>query len=173
MIDNNLYHDPNEYWLHRGSFDADDAADGGCMSLICYTAALLLFILACILLSGCSPKVIENTIVKTDTCYVEKWRRDSIFQHDSIYVHEYTKGDTVYRDKIQWLTKYKEVFLRDTAYISRTDTITNTKIEKVEKALSGWQWFQIWTGRIVIIALALAAAVWGARRWLRAHIKQP
>ena len=165
MID---YSDPNDYWLNHGDYDQFE--DNGCLAPACYIGVLLLFILACILLSGCSPKVIENTIVKTDTCYVEKWRRDSIFQHDSIYVHEYTKGDTVYRDRDRWITKYKEVFIRDTAYISRTDTITNTKIEKVEKALSGWQWFQIWAGRLVLIALALAAAVWGARRWLRVKL---
>ncbi|MCR5366523.1 MAG: hypothetical protein K6E67_10325 [Prevotella sp.] len=150
--------------------DGKDKYTDGFLTFAGYTSAILLFLLAWILLTGCSPRVIENTIIRTDTCYVEKWRRDSIFQHDSIYVHEYVKGDTVYRDSDRWHTLWKELVIRDTAYVSRTDTITQAKIEQVAKPLSGWQWIQIWAGRIVIIALALAAAVCGVRRWLRAKL---
>lgn len=162
------YKNPDDYWLCHADYDQYD--DNGCLAPTCYAAILIIFILACVFLAGCSPKVIENTIVQHDTCYVEKYRRDSIWQHDSIYVHEYSKGDTVYRDRDRWITKYKEMFIRDTAYISRTDTITQTKIQQVKKTLSGWQWFQIWAGRLVLIALTLAAVVWGVRRWLRVKL---
>jgi hypothetical protein len=41
-------------------------------------------------------------------------------------------------------------------------TVTTTK--EVPRKLSGWQWFQIWTGRLALLAIALAAGVVIVRR---------
>ena len=58
---------------------------------------VLLLMTAAMLLAGCrSVRYVEVEKVKTDTTYVTKLHRDSIFKHDSIYVHEWLRGDTVF-----------------------------------------------------------------------------
>jgi hypothetical protein len=39
-----------------------------------------------------------------------------------------------------------------------------TDIKEVPRKLNGWQWFQIWTGRLALLAIALAAGVVIIRR---------
>ena len=122
---------------------------------------MLAFIfLVCVVVAGCSPKIIEHEVVKHDTTYIEKMRRDSIYMHDSIYVHEYTKGDTVYRDRDRWHYGWRDRLVHDSIYIAQRDTITQTEVREVERELSGWQWFQIWAGRIALIVAA------GCLAWL-------
>ena len=123
----------------------------------CFVGMVLMALVG--LLSGCSPRIIEHEIVKHDTTYVEKLRRDSIYMHDSIYVHEYTQGDTVYRERDRWHYAWRDRLVHDSIYIAQRDTITNTEIREVERELSGWQWFQIWAGRIALI-IAAAFLVW-------------
>lgn len=122
---------------------------------------MLAFIfLVCVVVAGCSPKIIEHEVVKHDTTYIEKMRRDSIYMHDSIYLHEYTKGDTVYRDRDRWHYGWRDRLVHDSIYIAQRDTITQTEVREVERELSGWQWFQIWAGRIALIVAA------GCLAWL-------
>ena len=45
---------------------------------------------------GCKTKVVTVEKVRTDTKYVTKLQRDSIHIHDSIFVNQWQKGDTVY-----------------------------------------------------------------------------
>ena len=61
--------------------------------------------------------------VRTDTTYITKHQRDSIWLHDSVFVKEWTAGDTVYRDRVQWHTKYVEKQVRDTIYQHRVDSV--------------------------------------------------
>jgi len=130
-------------------------------------AAVIFGIVVVILLmmTSCSPKIIENTIVKHDTTYIQKLRHDSVYVKDSVFVHQWHKGDTVVLEKERWHTAWRERVVKDTAYISRSDTVRVTKTQEVAKPLSGWQWFQIWAGRLVLIALAVAAAVVVVRRF--------
>ena len=107
------------------------------------------------LLSGCSPKIIEHEVVKHDTTYIEKLRYDSIYKHDSIYIREYQKGDTVYRERDRWHYAWRDRLVHDSIYIAQRDTIKQTEIREVERKLSGWQWFQIWAGRIAICLVGL------------------
>ena len=76
--------------------------------------------------------------VQRDTTYVTKHQRDSIWLHDSVFVKEWTAGDTVYRDRIQWHTKYIEHEVHDTVYHATHDTIPQPYpvIKEVEKQLS-------------------------------------
>lgn len=60
-------------------------------SIIITMVILFLLCLCC----GCSPKIIEREVIKTDTCFIQKERRDSIYLKDSVYVKEWIQGDTV------------------------------------------------------------------------------
>ena len=80
----------------------------------------LAFLIAISLLASCRQvEYVTVEKVRTDTTYITKWQRDSVWLHDSIMVTE--KGDTVRIEK--WHTKYVEKQVHDTLYQSKTDSI--------------------------------------------------
>ena len=122
---------------------------------------LLMWVVAIILasmLTGCrSVKYVPVEVVKTDTTYINKMQRDSIYQLDSIYIRD--KGDTVLITKTKYI--YRDKLVRDTVYASKTDSIQVPY--PVEKELTRWQQFRLdvggWaigilTGAVLIIIFA-------------------
>ena len=131
--------------------------------------ACLAYIVMAMMLSGCTTtKYVPVTVTHTDTLRFMHERHDSIWLHDSIYQREYMRGDTVYRYIDRWHNQYIKQFLRDTAYISRRDTVPVPypvkKYVKVPAQLSWHQQARLWIGNIVLVALAVAAAVWIIRK---------
>lgn len=93
---------------------------GRTLGWICTTLFIGMMIVALAMLSSCTTtKVVTVEKVKTDTTYITKHQRDSVWLHDSIQVTE--KGDTVRIEK--WHTKYIEREVHDTLYQSKTDSI--------------------------------------------------
>ena len=80
-------------------------------------------IITCFVISlmlGCkSVKHVPVETVKTEKEYVDRWNRDSVYIRDSVFV--LVKGDTVFKDRYRIV--YKDRYSRDTAYISKVDTI--------------------------------------------------
>lgn len=72
-----------------------------------------------VMLSSCSPKVIYVPEVHTDSIYITKHQKDSVWLHDSILVTE--KGDTIRVEK--WHTKYIERQVHDTCFVTKTDSV--------------------------------------------------
>ena len=72
-----------------------------------------------LMLTGCSPKVIYVPEVHTDSIYITKHQKDSVWLHDSILVTE--KGDTIRVEK--WHTKYIERQVHDTCFVTKTDSV--------------------------------------------------
>ena len=120
-------------------------------------SVVIVFIILCwYLLAGCSPKVVTVERVKHDSIYITKHQRDSIWQHDSIYVKEYSKGDTVFVELTKWVDIYKEKLKVDTAYIERIDSIPVPY--PIEKKITLWQKSQYClTGAGVVVVLAIIA----------------
>ena len=83
--------------------------------LILKTLFLLLFLTT--IVSCTTTKIIEVPVETIKTEYIKQVKYDSIYSKDSIYIIQ--KGDTIYNNKVQYLSKYK--YLRDT--INITDTI--------------------------------------------------
>ena len=105
-------------------------------------------------LTSCkSVRYVTVEKVRTDTTYITKHQRDSIWLHDSIHVTE--KGDTVRIEK--WHTKYVEKEVHDTLYQSRTDSIPvpYPVKEYVKKPLSWWQKTLQRIGGAVLMAAVL------------------
>ena len=94
-------------------------------------------------------------ITKTDT-FVQ---RDSIHTRDSIYLHEWQQGDTIYRDRHHYHTIYQDRW-RDRTH---TDTIMKTDTIQVpypvEKPLTRWEKFCIDYGKMGAGATAALAAL--------------
>ena len=77
-------------------------------------------IMLMIFLSSCTTtKVVTVEKVNTDTTYITKHQRDSVWLHDSIHVTE--RGDTIRIER--WYTKYVEREVHDTLYQSKHDSI--------------------------------------------------
>lgn len=122
----------------------------------CLFSMLLAVVLAlAFLLFGCTTeRIVTVERVRTDTTFITKQQRDSIWLHDSVKVSE--KGDTVRIEK--WHTKYVERLVHDTLYKSKTDSIPvpYPVVKEVEKKLSATQ-----KGLMTVGLLSLMAAVIG------------
>lgn len=102
----------------------------------------LIAIFGLISMSSCTQtKYVEKMleVVKRDTLYQVKIKRDSIHLKDSIYLNVYTKGDTVYRDKYRERIQYINKLKTDTVYKSKVDTVyKNVTVEKIVQSPGTW-----------------------------------
>jgi len=113
----------------------------------------LMSVVLCAILMSCRSQqiIIPNDTTTNTNRYHGHYERDSIYLHDSIYVREYIKGDTIFIDKIvehfkdRWLTRTDTLSQTDTVTI--TQTITQTITEK-EKYVPG---FYKWCAGILIV----------------------
>ena len=133
-----------------------DAKLLGCLYGTSAGIFLFLALLLCLLFGSCkSVKYVPVVEHHTDTTYVTKQARDSIWLHDSIYVSEKQKGDTILLTSIKWHTKYIEKLRTDTIYEHKVDSVgVPYPVEvKVEKPLNWWQKFRLTLGDTALIAL--------------------
>lgn len=96
------------------------------------TALLLLVVWSCR-----TTEYVPVEVVRTDTTYINKMQRDSIYQLDSIYVVD--RGDTVLITKTKYV--YKDRLVRDTVYMSKTDSIQVPY--PIERKLTRWEQFRL------------------------------
>ena len=104
---------------------------------------LVIILATLLMLAGCKTKERVVTVIEshTDTLWQSHTLRDSIRIHDSIYVNQYLKGDTVVVEKQVWHTAWRERVKTDTVYKSKTDSVPvpYPVIKEVEKKLSKTQ----------------------------------
>ena len=105
-----------------------------------------------------SVQYVPVEVIKTDTTYINKIQRDSIYQLDSVYIRD--KGDTVLITKTRYL--YRDKLIRDTVYMNHVDSVQVPY--PVEKELTRWEQFRLdvggWAFGIIIIATLIIV------RWL-------
>lgn len=110
------------------------------------------------LLAGCkSVQYVPVETVRTDSIYVDRYQRDSIYQRDSVFVNRWTAGDTIYQDKVVWKYVYRDKVKYDTVAILRSDTINVPY--PVECKLSKWEQLKLnvggWAISIIIIIVLI------------------
>jgi len=116
----------------------------------------LMSVVLCAMLMSCAHTqyVVPNDTTTNTNRYHGHYERDSIYLHDSIYVREYTKGDTVFIDKIvehfkdRWLTRTDTLSQIDTVTITQTQTVTVS--EKVKFVPGFYKWC---TGILIVFVL--------------------
>lgn len=118
---------------------------------------IMICVIICIL-SGCkSTKYIPLETVRTDSIYVDRYQRDSIYQRDSVFVNRWIAGDTIYQDKVVWKYVYRDKVKYDTVAILRSDTINVPY--PVECKLSKWEQLKLnvggWAISIIIIIVLI------------------
>lgn len=139
---------------------------GGCLShVIAFAIGALIMAL---MFTSCKTKtvVVKVPEVHTDTLYQVKEQKDSIWQHDSVYVHQWMKGDTIYQETAKWHTKYIERLRTDTLYQHRVDSVSvpYPVEKKVPAELNWWQHLRLWVGNIALMLLAFLAVCYLLRR---------
>ena len=138
------------------------------MDAIKKMACLLVAIVA---LASCKTKTVVVTVpeVRTDTTYITKEQRDSIWLHDSIYVSEKQKDDTIYLYQERWHTKYVEKLKTDTIYQHKVDSVgVPYPVEvKVEKKLNWWQNMRMTLGTIALIGIFLWIVGQGIKLYMK------
>ena len=160
------YSNPNDPWQYDPykGMSEEERMKAGCFQGVFFVLAFLMGLIICALLSSCSAtKVVEVEKVRTDTTYITKWQRDSLWLHDSIHVTE--KGDTVRIER--WHTKYVEKQVHDTTYVATHDTIPQPYevVMEVAAELSWWQRVRLWLGNAVLLALLGVVSYYGWRLW--------
>ena len=156
MID---YNNPDSYWLNTVNNPYKDMNDqerlkAGCMQMVMFILMLIVGLSLCALMGSCTTTkyvpVIENHM---DTLWQNNIMRDSIYLHDSTFIHY--NGDTVWVEK--WHTKYRDRQVHDTIYKSRTDSIpVPYSVEKlIEKPLAWWQKTLMYVGGLSILILCI------------------
>lgn len=117
--------------------------------------------MACILISmltGCkSTKYIPIETVRTDSVYIDRFQRDSIYQRDSVFVNRWTAGDTVYQDKIVYKYVYRDKVKYDTVSVLRSDTARVPY--PVERRLTTWEEVRLNVGGWVIALVVITIFV--------------
>jgi hypothetical protein len=117
----------------------------------------LLIITSLAVLTGC--KQTEYVVVPeyhTDTLRVAQIVTDSVYKHDSIYIHE--NSDTVLIEK--WHTVWQNHTAHDTVYKSRVDTIAKPYpvIKEVPAELTWWQKTRMYAGDALLLLLVAVLA---------------
>ena len=122
------------------------------------TLVVIIILLACLSFCGCTKtEYVTVEKIRTDTTYITKHQRDSVWLHDSVMVSE--KGDTVKIEK--WHTKYVEKQVHDTLYQSKIDSVPAPYpvTEYVEKKLSTWQVVLMTIGTLTLMGIIIFAAI--------------
>lgn len=106
---------------------------------------------ACLLASCSVPRTVTRTEYRTDVQYRDRWRTDSVYIRDSVYVRE--RGDTVYVDR--WRTEWRdrEIAVHDTVF--RTDTVTDYRERVVRERYTP----PFLTGSTIALWVIVAAAM--------------
>ena len=101
--------------------------------------------------------------VRTDTTYITKHQRDSVWLHDSTFVK--VAGDTVWIER--WHTKWENHLAHDTIYRSRVDSVPvpYPVTQYVEKPRSKFEKGLMGVGILSLMALVVFI-VWKVKRFL-------
>jgi len=137
----------------------------GCVGVLLWMLIILLAGFVLIGLGACrSVRYIPVESVRHDSVVTILHHRDSIYQHDSVYIKE--KADTLLIER--WHTRWRDRVSHDTLYISKTDTIripvpVERKLTKAERTyITIGKWF---VGVVAGLVLAAICFIFFRRRW--------
>ena len=109
-----------------------------------------------------------SPLAKGHTLVITKHERDSIYLHDSTFVREYVKGDTVRIVTEMWHTAWRDRWRTDTVYRSRVDSVLlpYEVVKEVPRELTRWQRARIHMGELLLALIAAAAGfgLWRLKR---------
>lgn len=137
----------------------------GCLGVLLWMLIILLAGFVLIGLGACrSVRYIPVESVRHDSVVTILHQRDSIYQHDSVYIKE--KADTVLIER--WHTRWRDRVSHDTLYMSKTDTIrvpvpVERKLSKAERTyitIGKWS-----VGAVAGLVLAMICFIFFRRKF--------
>ena len=115
-------------------------------------------------LTSCSPRVRVVPVDRTRVEWHDRWRLDSIYVHDSIYLTERMAGDTIY--KVKEVYRWRDRWRIDTINTGHIDSVRVTEVVEVPAKLTAWQAMRL-KAFAPLLAIALALGAWVSRKlWL-------
>lgn len=124
----------------------------------------IIILLASAICSCRSVEYVPVETVRSDTLYINRLQRDSVFVADSVYVRE--KGDTVQIVRTRYVDRWR--VHTDTLRAVSNDTIRVPY--PIERELTKWQRIKLDAGGIaigVVAAALLSIVVWLVLRFRR------
>lgn len=130
--------------------------------------APLVILIVLVLLASCKTRqVTEYVTIEVPRVHTE-WKtdtlRDSVHVTDSVTV--YTKGDTVFTEKLRYVTKWRE----RSKIVNTTDTLYKVVDRpvpvEVEKKITRWQKIRMDIGSLLLSILGLSAIYYIIKRFV-------
>lgn len=119
---------------------------------------LILGLLSVVVFAGCTTtRYVPVPSVSVDSVYVDRFHRDSVYLHDSVFVNQYSKGDTVFVDKVVTRYKYKDRWRHDTVAVVRVDSVRVPY--PIEKDLGWWEKTRLYSFPVLVAMVAVLAFV--------------
>ena len=119
---------------------------------------LILGLLSVVVFAGCTTtRYVPVPSVSVDSVYVDRWLRDSVYLHDSVFVNQYSKGDTLFVDKVVTKYKYKDRWRQDTVAVVRADSVQVPY--PIEKDLGWWEKTRLYSFPVLVAMVAVLAFV--------------
>ena len=125
------------------------------MKAFLYSLIVFIIFMTC----SCRTEYIPIETVRTDSIFLAKLQKDSIYIKDSVFVRQ--GNDTVWKEKYKQIYKY--VLQRDTVYISRIDSVQVPV--PVEKKIGFWEQKKQEAG-LIIIGMVITLAILLLRKWM-------
>lgn len=123
----------------------------------CIKGLIFSVLLVCLCVGCKTVSYVPVTQQLHDSVYVDRWLRDSVYLHDSVFVNHYSKGDTVYVDKVVTKYMYKDRWRFDTVAVTRVDSVRVPY--PVEKELSWWEETRMHSFPILVAIVAVLAFI--------------
>lgn len=110
------------------------------------------------LLCGCKTvRYVPVETVRTDSVYVDRFARDSVYLRDSVYINRWTYGDTVFVDKVSVKYLYRDRWRYDTVAVVRTDSVRVPY--PIGKDLGWWEKTRLYSFPVLVAMVAVLAFV--------------
>ena len=113
---------------------------------------------------SCTTKYVPAETVRVDSIFVANVERDSIYEHDSVFVA--LKADTVFLSRVQY--RYHDRYIRDTVSVLRCDTVTKLITVEVERNMTFWERLKLKAWSFFAIIIFIWCFIFIVKKWFGA-----
>ena len=120
----------------------------------------------CALVTGCkTPEYVEVPVTHTE--YVYRDRVDSVAVHDSVYIKEWQKGDTIRVVEYRHIDRFRYIYATDTLIQRDTISVVHTEVvERTTNKMNSLQSAFFWLG---LLAFFIVIGYLAYRLLLKKH----
>ena len=149
--------------MRRNDMDDFDFEEYLMDVMLSVVVCIVVFVTVIAVFTSCTTtRYVQVPATVHDTLRQTARHTDTLLMHDKEYVNVYTRGDTVYKDRLVYRDRNHTSTVHDTTYIHKTDTVSVPT--PVERRATWWEKTCAWAGEkcltgLTIVLVALVA-VW-------------